>query len=98
MVLRNSLLGADVAKHITLLLIFSAHPFFLSGCVVETREILGAGSAFLEALISFPLYGVKFCDDPFHSQMARRPGLGSASWNACSLSSTVLRVEHLELA
>ncbi len=43
MVLWNSLLGADIAEHVQLLLVFSAHAFFLSGCVVETRIILGAG-------------------------------------------------------
>jgi hypothetical protein len=41
MVLRNSLLGADIAKHIQLLIVFSAHAFFLSGCVVETIEFSG---------------------------------------------------------
>jgi len=29
---------AYVAKHIQLLLVFSTHAFFLSGCAVETRE------------------------------------------------------------
>jgi hypothetical protein len=42
-ILRNSLLGADVAEHVQLLLVFSAHAFFLSGCVVETREFSGTG-------------------------------------------------------
>ena len=41
MVLRNSLFETDVAEHIQLLLIFSAHTFFLSGRVVETRESFG---------------------------------------------------------
>jgi CAAX prenyl protease-like protein len=37
----NALLGT--AEHIQLLLVFSTHAFFLSGCVVETRVILGTG-------------------------------------------------------
>jgi hypothetical protein len=45
MIMRNALLGAYVAKHIQLLRIFSAHAFFLSARVVETREFLGAGLA-----------------------------------------------------
>src|SRR5579864_3642177 len=46
MVLRNSLLGTDVTEHIQLLLVFSTHAFFLSGCVVETREFFGTGPAY----------------------------------------------------
>ena len=46
MVLRNSLLGADVTEHLQLLLVFSTHAFFLSGCVVETREFSGTGPAY----------------------------------------------------
>jgi hypothetical protein len=42
---RNSLLGADVTEHVQLLLVFSAHAFFLSGCAVETREFRGTASA-----------------------------------------------------
>ncbi len=45
-VLRNSLLGADVAKDVQLLLFFSAHALFLSGCFVETSLILSAGRHF----------------------------------------------------
>jgi hypothetical protein len=30
-------LGADVAEHVQLLFVFSAHAFFLSGCVVQTK-------------------------------------------------------------
>src|SRR6266849_9434331 len=41
MVLRNSLLGVDVAENVQLLLVFSAHAFFLSGYAVETREFCG---------------------------------------------------------
>jgi hypothetical protein len=44
-IVRNSLLGADVAEHVQLLLVFSAHAFFLSGCAVETREFRGTTSA-----------------------------------------------------
>jgi hypothetical protein len=44
-ILRNSLFGADVAERIQLLLIFSAHTYFLSGCVVETREFSGTSQA-----------------------------------------------------
>ncbi|MGO9826805.1 MAG: hypothetical protein ACLPMG_16210, partial [Terriglobales bacterium] len=44
-IVRNSLLGADVAEHVQLLLVFSAHAFFLSGCAVETREFRGTASA-----------------------------------------------------
>ena len=40
-VLGHSLLPAYVAKHIQLLLVFSPHAFFLSGCAVETREFSG---------------------------------------------------------
>jgi len=39
------LLWADIAEDIQLLLIFSAHAFFLSGCVVETREFSGTAQA-----------------------------------------------------
>src|ERR1700675_2411619 len=45
MVLGYALLGADVAEHVQLLLVFSAHAFFLSGCAVETREFRGTASA-----------------------------------------------------
>jgi len=44
----DSLLGADVAEHIQLLLVFSAHAFFLSGCVVETREFCGTSTLRIE--------------------------------------------------
>jgi len=37
-ILRNSLLGANVAEHIQLLLVVSAHAFFLSAYAVETRD------------------------------------------------------------
>src|ERR1035438_2824925 len=33
-----------VAEHIQLLLVFSTHTFFLSGCAVETREFRGTAS------------------------------------------------------
>ncbi len=39
-----SLLWAYVAEHIQLLLVFSTHAFFLSGCAVETREFRGTPS------------------------------------------------------
>ena len=42
MILRYSLLRTYVAEHIQLLLVFSAHAFFLSGRAVETREFRGA--------------------------------------------------------
>src|ERR1035438_6029825 len=45
MVLGYSLLRAYVAEHIQLLLVFSTHSFFLSGCAVETREFCGTASA-----------------------------------------------------
>src|SRR5271169_5974546 len=45
MVLGYSLLRAYVAEHIQLLLVFSTHTFFLSGCVVETREFCGTALA-----------------------------------------------------
>ncbi|MGO9403028.1 MAG: hypothetical protein ACLPVW_06095, partial [Terriglobales bacterium] len=32
-------------EHIQLLLVFSTHAFFLSGCAVETRVFRGAASA-----------------------------------------------------
>src|ERR1039458_7675733 len=35
-------LGADVAEHVQLLLVFSAHAFFLSVRTVETREFSGS--------------------------------------------------------
>jgi hypothetical protein len=44
MVLRHSLLRAGIAEDIQLLFVFSAHPFFLSGCVVETKEFSDAAS------------------------------------------------------
>jgi hypothetical protein len=37
-VLRHSLLRADIAEDIQLLFVFSAHTFFLAGCVVETKD------------------------------------------------------------
>lgn len=40
---RDSLLGADVAEHVQLLLLFSAHAFFLSSGAVETREFRDTG-------------------------------------------------------
>ena len=40
-VLGHSLLRADVAEHVQLLLVLSTHTFFLSGCLVETRESYG---------------------------------------------------------
>ena len=43
MIVRISLLWADVAEHVQLLLVFSAHAFFLSSCAVETREFRGTG-------------------------------------------------------
>jgi hypothetical protein len=43
MVLGNPLLGTDVTEHVQLLFVFSAHAFFLSGCVVEAREFSGTG-------------------------------------------------------
>jgi len=44
-VLGHSLLRADVAEHVQLLLVLSTHTFFLSGCLVETREFLGTASS-----------------------------------------------------
>jgi hypothetical protein len=41
-IVRNSLLRADVAEHVQLLLVFSAHAFFLSVRSVETREFSGS--------------------------------------------------------
>ena len=35
---------ADIAEHVQLLLVFAAHAFFLTGCLVETREYCGTGS------------------------------------------------------
>ena len=46
MIVRNSLLGADVAEHVQLLLVFSAHALFLSVRSVETREFFGSVSVF----------------------------------------------------
>jgi hypothetical protein len=40
----NSLLGTDIAEDIQLLLIYSAHAFFLSDCIVEAREFSGTVS------------------------------------------------------
>src|SRR2546428_6908119 len=45
MVVRDSLLRAYVAENSQLLLVLSTHVFFLSGCVVETREFSGTGQA-----------------------------------------------------
>jgi hypothetical protein len=44
MIMRNSLLRAYVAKHIQLLLIFSAHAFFLSGWLWKQESFLVLGS------------------------------------------------------
>jgi hypothetical protein len=55
MILRNSLLRADVAENVQLLLVFSAHASFLSSCAVETREFLGAGVTFCER----PIFGMQ---------------------------------------
>src|SRR5208337_4467562 len=49
-IVRNSLLWADVAEYVQLLLIFSAHAFFLSGWVVETRVFPGALSVCMRLL------------------------------------------------
>jgi hypothetical protein len=49
-VLGHSLLWADVAEHVQLLLVLSTHTFFLSGCLVETRE--SCGTARLETSFS----------------------------------------------
>ena len=46
MVLRNSLLRADIAEDIQLLFVFSTHALFLSPYAVETREYFGTGLAF----------------------------------------------------
>jgi len=46
MVLRNSLLRAYVAEHVQLLLVFSAHAFFLPVRSVETRVFSGSISVF----------------------------------------------------
>src|SRR4029077_18923627 len=46
MVRGNSLLRVDVAEHVQLLLVFSAHAFFLSVRSVETREFSGSISVF----------------------------------------------------
>lgn len=40
--MRHSLFRANVAEYIQLLIVFSTHAFFISGCAVETRVILGA--------------------------------------------------------
>jgi hypothetical protein len=48
MVLLNSLLRADIAEDTQLLFVFSAHAFFLSGSVVETRELSGTEEAYSE--------------------------------------------------
>jgi hypothetical protein len=42
---RNSLFGADVAEHVQLLLIFSAHAFFLAPSPVEAGAFLILSSA-----------------------------------------------------
>jgi hypothetical protein len=47
MILWYSLLRADEAEHVQLLLVYSAHAFFLSACVVETRESSGTNNVFL---------------------------------------------------
>jgi hypothetical protein len=47
MVVRDSLFRAYVAENFQLLLVLSTHVFFLTACVVETREFSGTGSAFL---------------------------------------------------
>src|ERR1700730_3384934 len=52
MILRHSQLAPDGAEDVQPLLIFPAHAVFLSGCVVETRMILGAGVIFVAWLRS----------------------------------------------
>ena len=67
MVLGHSLLRADVAEHVQLLLVFSTHAFFLSGCAVETREFRGTASA-SNRVFPQPAREVendKFTDRPF---------------------------------
>jgi hypothetical protein len=36
-----ALAAPDVAEYVQLLLVFSTHEFFLSGCAVETTEFCG---------------------------------------------------------
>ena len=64
MVLGYSLLRAYVAEHIQLLLVFSTHTFFLSGCAVETREFSGSRTVVLrvQALID----GAMTADRSYH--------------------------------
>jgi len=49
--MRHTLLGADIAEDVQLLLIFSAHAFFLPGRVVETRAFSGTGTIGLPELM-----------------------------------------------
>jgi hypothetical protein len=44
MVPRNSLLGADIAEHVQLLLVFSTHDFFLPASPVETYNVAATAS------------------------------------------------------
>ena len=68
MIVRNSLLGADVAEHVQLLLVFSAHAFFLSGCAVETREFRGTGSVAARCACESPF--VTFNGNFFHGSFS----------------------------
>jgi hypothetical protein len=44
----GGMIRAYVQEHIQLLLVFSTHAFFLSGCAVETREFRGTTSLQIE--------------------------------------------------
>jgi hypothetical protein len=44
MVLRNSLLGADITEYVQLPLVFSTHAFFLPASSVETYKVSATAS------------------------------------------------------
>ena len=77
MVLGHSLLWAYVAKHIQLLLIFSTHTFFLSGCAVEIRGFSDSGAMLVapELQIAVVLITIKAWLNPSKELRLRIVGL-----------------------
>src|ERR1022692_650044 len=92
MVLGYSLLRAYVAEHIQLLLVFSTHTSFLSGCAVETRAFRGTESAsnrvFPQPARQFR--GIRRCIDSRNLQLRGELGL-----QQCSAAERVRKLEPI---
>src|ERR1019366_9369404 len=73
-----SLLRANVAEHIQLLLVLSTHTFFLSGCAVETREFRGTASA-SNRVFPQPASGFGRCDRGWIEPSEFRPTSAASS-------------------